>query len=98
MVDIESIPAEIPTLDDLVPMVKIQSDRAYELALELSSILEAFNELEEPPKMVFTISRMADRVTEIADTLHCNCLRLAHRYEEQRGQGVKPLGQQPEDS
>lgn len=52
------------------------ADTAYELGLELETLLEALGEPNDPPKWVFSLHRMASRVTLAADLAHTAALRV----------------------
>lgn len=52
------------------------ADTAYELGLELETLLEALGEPNDPPKWVFPLHRMASRVTRAADLAHTAALRV----------------------
>lgn len=68
--------AAAPDLGALVKDACDQSDDAYELALELESLLDALCEPDNAPKWVFPIHRMAKRICQSADLAHTAAIRL----------------------
>lgn len=51
------------------------SMRVYDMALELSTLIDAFAELEPQPKWAFALSAYAGRLTNAADEAHGVALR-----------------------
>ncbi|WP_198972035.1 hypothetical protein [Xylophilus sp. ASV27] len=76
MADSKSIPADADALATHISELLQHSSAAYEFALELSTLFEGIEGLESSPKWVFTLSRMAGRVTENADIAHVRALRV----------------------
>lgn len=58
-----------------------QADQAYELALELESLLEGLGEPNDPPKWVFALHRMAQRTCRAADVAHTAALNVRFQLE-----------------
>lgn len=58
-----------------------QADQAYELALELESLLDGLGESTNPPKWAFSLHRMANRAARAADVAHNAALNVRFHLE-----------------
>jgi hypothetical protein len=61
---------------DLARAFKHQAEVSYTLALELSAILDAFNDLPDAPSWVFPLHAMAHRVKDAADLSQIEAYRV----------------------
>lgn len=76
---------EVAALVALGDTATADSDQAYDMALELSTLLESFNDLEPAPKWAFALSRYAGRLASMADKAHCETLRFAAAVRRAHG-------------
>jgi len=58
-----------------------QADVAYELALELETLLDAIGEPNDPPKWAFPLARMAQRICVATDVAHSAALNVRFQLE-----------------
>ncbi|WCM91126.1 hypothetical protein M5C99_11855 [Acidovorax sp. NCPPB 2350] len=63
-----------------------QAYAAFDLVLELETLLLALGEPDAPPKWVFHLSRMAERASRAADVAHTAALKV--RFELERSEAA----------
>lgn len=90
MADSKSIGWESMAPLELSEIACEQVYQAYDLALELSTLLEAINAPDDAPKWSWPLYRMAARVMDAADNSHTACLRVKSRIKDGGIGGVAP--------
>lgn len=90
MADSKSIVCESMAPLRLAEAACEQVYQAYDLALELSTLLEVLSSLDEAPKWAFPLHRMAQRVMSATDVSHAACLRVMSRISDGGIGGVAP--------
>lgn len=58
-----------------------RADEAYELALELETLLDAIGEVGDPPKWVFPLAGMTRRINAAAGIAHDAALKVRFQLE-----------------